>query len=484
MIRKITIILFIMLFAFHTLTALPVECDKGVIPFGNYIVEEPGQKAIIGWNGSVEVLILSNDLLGEIESYSGFKGKIQVLEILPLPSLPKIEKGSEESFRTLISYINFRISRKGLIRPFLAYAEAKRVTVEFQVTIGPHFITVVKAENGKELEKWIMDYAEKHGLEKPKVTVDILEDYINRGYKYFAVDIVTIENIREIRTVEPLVYIFKSDKIFYPLKISGLTESYTEIKLFIVSKDRVRSEPITRAKFEFTVEDIISLDKLREVDPRLASLFKEGELWVTVLEYRGSTVDLTSDVETTTTKIVLRGVDSVIAFITPLALIVIALSLLFRYYLAKTPHVEYSKPGYVITAASLLLILGVLLIIPYSVLALKIIEPPILPYIKPGPGKVFASLIIGAYVSLGILSLVSVILIAKKRLLGLKLGLASTIIILLISITYASTVIILGYLGIYYTVMGAIIGLGALSSIIALLSLIFIGLSWNHIKRK
>ena len=90
MIRKITIILFIMLFAFHALTALPVECDKGVIPFGNYIVEEPGQKAIIGWNGSVEVLILSNDLLGEIESYSGFKGKIQVLEILPLPSLPKI----------------------------------------------------------------------------------------------------------------------------------------------------------------------------------------------------------------------------------------------------------------------------------------------------------------------------------------------------------------------------------------------------------
>ncbi|RLG70724.1 MAG: hypothetical protein DRO23_12960, partial [Thermoprotei archaeon] len=213
-------------------------------------------------------------------------------------------------------------------------------------------------------------------------------------------------------------------------------------------------------------------------------LFKEGELWVTVLEYSGSTVDLTSDIETTTTKIVLRGVNSVMAFITPLALIVIALSLLFRYYLAKTPYVEYGKPGYVITAASLLLVLGVLLIIPHSVLALKTVEPPILPYIKPGPGKVFTSLIIGAYISLGILSLVSVILVAKKKLLGLKLGLASTIIVLLMSITYASTVIILGYFGVYYTVMGATIGLGALSSIIALLSLIFIGLSWNHIRRK
>ena len=484
MAKKLIIVLSIMLSAFLTLTTLPVACDKGVIPFGNYIVEEPGQKAIIGWNGSVEVLILSNDILGEIEGYSSFKGKIQVLEMLPLPSLPKIEKGSRESFRILAGYINSRVSRKSLVKPFLEYAEAKGVTIEFQTTIGPHFITVVKAESGKELKKWIMDYAEKHGLEKPEVAVDVLEDYISRGYRYFVIDVVTLENIREARTVEPLVYIFKSDKIFYPLKISSLAESYTEIKLFIISNERIRSEPIIKAKFKFIVEDTISLNKLKEVDPRLADLFKEKELWIAVLEYSGLTVDFTSDIETTTTKIVLRGMDSLIAFTTPIILVIVALGILFRCYLAKTPQVEYGKPGYIITSASLLLILGVLLIIPGSVLALRFVEPSILPYIKPGLSKVVASFIIGTYISLGLLALTSVILIAKKKLLGLKLGLTSTLAVLLISITYASVTILLGYFGIYYTTAGAILGLGAFSSIIALLSLIFIGLSWNHVKRK
>ncbi|RLG75577.1 MAG: hypothetical protein DRO23_03535 [Thermoprotei archaeon] len=484
--KKVFIIVIALVFSLSVFAVKPATCDKGVVPFGKYItIFEPGQKAIIGWNGSVEVLILSNDLMGEIVSPSEFKGEVQVLEILPLPSLPKIEKGSEESFRTLVNYINSRISRKAIIRPAFEYAGlGEKVIIEFQITIGPHFITVVRADSGEDLEKWIISYAHEHGLEKPEVTKDVFEDYIRRGYKYFVIDIVTIKELTGIKTIAPLVYIFKSDRIYYPLKISSLSQGHTKIKLFIVSKERIRSEPVLKAKFEFIVEDVISLSKLEEVDSRLANLFKENELWVTVLEYGGSTLDLSSDLELTTTIIVLRGLDSIIAFATPIILTIISLAILLHYYFGKSPFIEYSKPGYVITSASLLILLGVLLTIPYIVLALRIIELPILPYIKSGIGKMLASLIIGIYIGLGILALTSVVLMVKKKMLGLKLGLASALSVLIISVIYASIIMISGFFKIYYAAMGITMGLGALSSIIALLSLIFIGLSWNYIIRK
>ena len=55
----------------------PASADKCVIPGSEADIYNPGQKAIIAWNGTHEELILSTDL------YSS-KGGV-VFELIPLP---------------------------------------------------------------------------------------------------------------------------------------------------------------------------------------------------------------------------------------------------------------------------------------------------------------------------------------------------------------------------------------------------------------
>jgi hypothetical protein len=65
--------------------------DRGMIPIKSDVsVYEPGQKAIIAWNKGKEILILSTDVRAS--------GETKVLEVMPLPSVPKIEKGDLKSF--------------------------------------------------------------------------------------------------------------------------------------------------------------------------------------------------------------------------------------------------------------------------------------------------------------------------------------------------------------------------------------------------
>ena len=68
-----------------------VRSDGGGIAFTPEAkLFEPGQKAIIGWNGEEEVLILSIDVSSSVDT--------KAIEIVPLPSAPKITKGSHLSF--------------------------------------------------------------------------------------------------------------------------------------------------------------------------------------------------------------------------------------------------------------------------------------------------------------------------------------------------------------------------------------------------
>lgn len=68
-----------------------VYADRGMIPVDPEVsVYEPGQKAILAWNGHEEVMILSTDVTSSKETL--------VVEILPLPSKPTVEAASFQSF--------------------------------------------------------------------------------------------------------------------------------------------------------------------------------------------------------------------------------------------------------------------------------------------------------------------------------------------------------------------------------------------------
>jgi len=123
--------------------AAPALADRGMVPITDVSVYGPGQKAIIAWNGNTEILILSTDVRADSNT--------KVLEILPLPSQPEVEKGDFSSFQQVDKLIkeHFPISLRD------RYKEAGSiplgVEIVFHEKIGAHDITVVKAADSTEL---------------------------------------------------------------------------------------------------------------------------------------------------------------------------------------------------------------------------------------------------------------------------------------------------------------------------------------------
>jgi hypothetical protein len=277
--------------------------DRGMLPIGDVSVYGPGQKAIIAWNGDEEIMILSTDV--------SVSSNVQVLEILPLPSEPKVEKGDFASFEQVNKLIEEHFPRhwwdslrRGTLSP------GGEVEIVFHEKIGAHDITVVKAGDALELVQWAEDFLRHAGIEheisSPELE-SLANDYIARDIDYFVFDL--IEATSEPRSIEPIVYRFDSDFLYYPLKISTLAQGWTDINLFLLTPQPMNLPGLPRGselpqglemgkfyvesgtqpiQFKLTEEELASIDK------DLAGLL-EGDAWLTALAYHGDLAGLTRD---------------------------------------------------------------------------------------------------------------------------------------------------------------------------------------------
>ncbi|HEX69282.1 MAG TPA: hypothetical protein ENG10_03190, partial [Candidatus Bathyarchaeota archaeon] len=120
-----------------------IFADEGIIiipPKLNVSVYEPGQKAIIAWNGTEEILVLSTDVNASEDTLA--------LRILPLPSNPKaIEKANFTSFSAIQEILRrhapsvFSINSTVELLP-QAEAMLDNVVITFHEKIGVHDIIV------------------------------------------------------------------------------------------------------------------------------------------------------------------------------------------------------------------------------------------------------------------------------------------------------------------------------------------------------
>ncbi len=125
-----------------------VSADRGMIPLTPAILEESEQNAIIAWNGSEEILILSTNVRAS--------NNTTVLEFLSLPSKPEVEKANIESFYRLMSIINQKE------RSSMGFGAQKAgFSIVFQKRIGAHYLTVVEISSSKDFSEWFRRYAEK-----------------------------------------------------------------------------------------------------------------------------------------------------------------------------------------------------------------------------------------------------------------------------------------------------------------------------------
>jgi len=286
----------IVLFLLGAISCPLVYADRGMIPVSPEVsVYEPGQKAIIAWNGQEEIMILSTDVTSTQQT--------KVLEILPLPSKPVVEAASFQSFEQIQSMI-WEEGINLLMYSTKNDARSGSVEVLFHEQIGAHNITVVKASDASELMSWIRGFLTENGVNE-EISLgkfeSAIDDYMGRGFRHYVLDLVTFS--QEERSTNPILYRFDSSFLYYPLLITSPVAGNSEITLFLITEDKVNKDywPMRKALYRVNggtsqqIEFVLSKGDLSKIDLRIGELFQDGA-WLTVLTYRGELNLLTRDI--------------------------------------------------------------------------------------------------------------------------------------------------------------------------------------------
>ena len=277
--------------------AAAARADRGSIPYRPDVqVFEPNQRAMIAWNGEEEILLLSTDLRASAET--------KVLEVLPLPSEPKVKKGSLKTFETATAIINRHLrQRRPMARGGKSLgapdAKAPAGMVTFHKRIGPHEISVTQVLDGARFVAWVEQYLSKQGVQRvviPPKFRGIVEDYIRDGFAWFVFDVVSLGP--KVKTIEPLQYRFATRSLFYPLRITMLDHGDTSIDLIVltpkllgtfpglpVKRVRLKHQPIT-----------ISAAELRSISDEMYELLgRRPHMALRIWQCAGPLASFTSD---------------------------------------------------------------------------------------------------------------------------------------------------------------------------------------------
>jgi len=229
---KKTLLLIILL-----LVGFPLLADRGSIPFiPDVKIFEPNQRAMIAWNGTEEILLLSTDLHASKPT--------QVLEVIPLPAKPTVKKGDAEVFVKATRLINSKLAREALAqskggtrstpRPDSASRPAGEVVLHEK--IGAHDISVAHVLDAKGFIGWVEEYLKKRGVKNPTIPASLKQsvtDYLKEKYTWFVFDVVSLDE--KPKTNDAIQYRFETKSLFYPLKISRTDAGNTTIDLLILT---------------------------------------------------------------------------------------------------------------------------------------------------------------------------------------------------------------------------------------------------------
>lgn len=258
--------------------ASPLVGDMGSIPFKPWVsVFEPHQRAILAFNGHEQILILSTDLRASEPT--------KVLEILPLPSEPKIKEADPRVFDEATELINKKLfplqpPRGAGGRFGGGPAEGAPLPPAGEVTelkrIGAHDISVTHVLDRERFVEWAQDYLRKQEADEIKIPESlqaVVEEYLQDGFKWFAFDVVDLGT--DTVTKDAVLYRFKTRRLYYPLRITRAETGKTKVKLLVVTPKLVElpNEPDLQVRLVHQPVDI-TRNELKELDPDLFDLLR------------------------------------------------------------------------------------------------------------------------------------------------------------------------------------------------------------------
>ena len=200
------------------------NADGMVIPPLNYYTWETSQKAAIFYESATqtETLQVSMTFSGNAKDFAW---------IIPVPSQPSVEKGSQTLFTALETLTGYSYSYDYAMPAFESTtALDKEVTVVEQKAVDYYDVSVLSATDAKALSKWLNE----NGYQYPEKYAYIFNDYINNGWYFVAakiapdlVDSTAIASQLYGGTATPLQFTFSTANIVYPMKISQAVSQNT-----------------------------------------------------------------------------------------------------------------------------------------------------------------------------------------------------------------------------------------------------------------
>lgn len=218
--------------------------DCGAIPFVGYKyvdVFEPNQRAFIAWNGHEEMLILSTDLSAS--------QKTKVLEVIPLPSEPKVTEADVKIFKAAVDLLNSKLPKvKVVVKGSVASggesdnrkeAEVPPVAeITFHEKMGATDVSVVHVRTPEGFVEWVEKYLKSQQVNAPSIPAIMkktVEEYLSDGYKWFVFNVVSLD--KEVRSKQAIRYHFAADCLYYPMRISRTDKGDTHISLTILTNN-------------------------------------------------------------------------------------------------------------------------------------------------------------------------------------------------------------------------------------------------------
>jgi len=283
-----------------------IVADGGMMVWPPQIqLMESAQNAIVAWNGEEEILIISNDIKGS--------NSATVLRMIPLPFNPtNIEEGDFNSFSKITEIINKKgkvLGRyRGLGGVMIANSLGSEgtppgVEITFHKNIGAHDVTVARVNDLDYFLNWIKDFATGKNLETKEISPkfkDGISNYLDRNINYFVFDV--IEKTEQQQSINPLIYKFKSNYLFYPLEITAISEigqtQYAEVNVFLIFKGMINEDIVKKVNlypsvdFDYYIE--LNKKDLRRVSPQLESLFQSDPFMVLIYHW-GNLSELDKD---------------------------------------------------------------------------------------------------------------------------------------------------------------------------------------------
>ncbi len=194
-------------------------------------VSESAQKAIILHNDREEVLILGTELSAG--------RRTPIIRFIPFPSEPAVSLAPHGTFQhlaTIVAKYGLRYAHKFYSKGPGSDLRTEKIEVRLSARLGEHDLTVIKVRDAAAFRAWVNDYFRRKGWPRsaayPKQEA-VVADYVARGISFFVFD--AVEATADKHLVDPVVYRFKSNALYYPLKTSNTVGGTGDIELFLVT---------------------------------------------------------------------------------------------------------------------------------------------------------------------------------------------------------------------------------------------------------